>query len=69
MTAILAQAVQFLVAALGGFAFHLLGIPAAWMSGAMVEVVIWGGFGLTRPMPRPLADAAMLVSGVTMGGG
>jgi len=64
-----AQLAQIAVAALGGFLFHLLGIPAAWMSGAMVEVVIWDGFGLTRPMPRPLADAAMLVSGVTMGAG
>ena len=69
MTAILAQTVQFLVAALGGFAFHLLGIPAAWMSGAMVAVVILGAFGRSRPLPRPLADAAMLVSGATMGGG
>jgi membrane AbrB-like protein len=66
---ILAQAAQILVAALGGFAFHLLGIPAAWMSGAMVAVVAWGALGRTRPMPRPLADAAMLVSGATMGAG
>jgi uncharacterized protein len=69
VTAILAQAVQVLVAALGGFAFHLLSIPAAWMSGAMVAVVILGAFGRSRPLPRPLADAAMLVSGATMGGG
>jgi membrane AbrB-like protein len=69
VTAILPQTVQFLVAALGGFAFHLLGIPAAWMSGAMVAVVILGAFGRSRPLPRPLADAAMLVSGATMGGG
>jgi membrane AbrB-like protein len=69
VTAILAQTVQVLVAALGGFAFHLLGIPAAWMSGAMVAVVILGAFGRSRPLPRPLADAAMLVSGATMGGG
>jgi membrane AbrB-like protein len=64
-----AQAAQIAAATFGGFVFHLLGIPAAWMSGAMVAVVIWGGFGLTRPMPRPVADAAMLVSGVTMGAG
>jgi membrane AbrB-like protein len=69
VTAAAAQAAQLLVAALGGLAFHLLGIPAAWMSGAMVAVVAWGALGRTRPLPRPLADAAMLVSGATMGAG
>ncbi|HEX8165499.1 MAG TPA: AbrB family transcriptional regulator [Beijerinckiaceae bacterium] len=69
MAAILPQAAQILVAALGGLAFHLLGIPAAWMSGAMVAVVAWGAAGRGRPLPRPLADAAMLVSGATMGAG
>jgi uncharacterized protein len=69
VTEVAAQLAQIAVAALGGFVFHLLGVPAAWMSGAMVAVVIWGAFGFTRPMPRPLADAAMLVSGVTMGAG
>jgi len=69
LTAVAAQSAQIAVAALGGFLFHLLGIPAAWISGAMVAVVIWGAVGLTRPMPRPLADAAMLVSGATMGAG
>ncbi|HEX8663032.1 MAG TPA: AbrB family transcriptional regulator [Beijerinckiaceae bacterium] len=69
MAAILSQAAQILVAAAGGLAFHLLGIPAAWMSGAMVAVVAWGASGRGRPLPRPLADAAMLVSGATMGAG
>lgn len=69
MVAIAAQVAQILVATLGGYAFYRLGVPAAWLSGAMVAVVIWGAFGLTRPMPRPLADAAMLVSGATMGAG
>lgn len=69
LNAIVAQAAQVLVAGLGGLALHLLGVPAAWISGAMVAVAIWGAFGLTRPMPRPLAEAAMLVSGATMGAG
>jgi uncharacterized protein len=69
LTSIAAQSAQIVIAALGGFVFHRLGVPAAWLSGAMVAVVIWGAFGLTRPMPRPLTDAALLVSGVTMGAG
>lgn len=69
LNAVAAQAAQIVVAGLGGFALHLLGVPAAWISGAMVAVAIWGAFGLTRPMPRPLAEAAMLVSGATMGAG
>jgi hypothetical protein len=59
--------VQFLVAGLGGLVFHLLGIPAAWLSGAIVAVVLWSFTGQARPMPPPLVDAAMLLSGVLMG--
>ena len=69
MAAVLSHAAQILVATLGGLAFHLLGIPAAWMSGAMVAVAAWGASGRGRPLPRPLVDAAMLVSGATMGAG
>jgi membrane AbrB-like protein len=58
---------QTLVAALGGLAFDRLGIPAAWMSGAVIATVLWGALGLARPLPKPLADAAMLISGATMG--
>lgn len=69
LNALAAQAAQILVAGLGGLAFHLLGVPAAWLSGAMVAAAAWGAFGLARPMPRPLAETAMLVSGATMGAG
>ncbi|HEX2554566.1 MAG TPA: AbrB family transcriptional regulator [Microvirga sp.] len=60
---------QLLVAGLGGLVFDLLGLPAAWFSGAVVAVVIWVAFGQGRPLPGPLVDAAMLTSGVTMGTG
>jgi membrane AbrB-like protein len=63
------HAAQIAVAAGGGLLFSLLGVPAAWLSGAVVAVVIWGALGFGRPMPRPLADAAMLISGATMGAG
>jgi membrane AbrB-like protein len=66
---IAAQVLQVAVAALGGLALQLAGVPAAWMSGSMIAVVLLGAAGLARPMPRPLADAAMLVSGASMGAG
>jgi membrane AbrB-like protein len=63
------QSLQIAFAALGGLLFHMLGIPAAWLSGSVVATVTWGALGLAKPMPRPLVDAAMLVSGATMGAG
>ena len=42
MPPIPAQILQMAVAALGGALFHALGIPAAWLSGSVVAVVIWG---------------------------
>ena len=63
----LAQGTQILVGALGGLLFHVLGVPAAWLSGPVVAVVLWGASGLGRPVPRPVADAAMLLSGANMG--
>lgn len=67
LAALLPHVVQILVAALGGLLFHLAGVPAAWLSGAVVAVVIWGAFGQGRPVPKPIGDLAMLLSGATMG--
>ncbi|HLM40680.1 MAG TPA: AbrB family transcriptional regulator [Microvirga sp.] len=67
MRAILPHIAQILAAGLGGLAFHWLGVPAAWLSGSAVAAALWGltGWGVT--LPRPLADAAMLISGAAMG--
>lgn len=64
-----AQIVQIAVAWLGGWLFTQVGIPASWLSGAVVAVILWGRLGLAVIMPRPLAETAMLVSGVVMGAG
>lgn len=64
-----AHAAQIAVAALGGWLFHSIGVPAAWLSGSLIAVTIWGALGFARPMPRPAVDAAMLLSGATMGAG
>ncbi|WP_246505284.1 AbrB family transcriptional regulator [Microvirga antarctica] len=67
MRDLFAHAVQILIAGLGGLAFHSLGIPAAWLSGAALAVILWGLTGWAVRMPRALTDLAMLVSGATMG--
>jgi hypothetical protein len=67
MRLVLAHLVQILIAALGGLVFHWLGVPAAWLSGAAIGATLWGLSGKAVPMPRALADAAMLVSGAAMG--
>ncbi|WP_243375542.1 AbrB family transcriptional regulator [Microvirga solisilvae] len=67
MHPILAHIAQILIAGLGGLLFYWLGVPAAWLSGAAIAATLWGLSGHAVPMPRPLADAAMLVSGAAMG--
>jgi len=67
MRLVLAHLVQILIAALGGLVFHWLGVPAAWLSGSAIAATLWGLSGRAVPMPRALADAAMLISGAAMG--
>ena len=67
MRLILAHIAQILIASLGGLAFYWLGVPAAWLSGSAIAVTLWGLSGFSVPMPRALADAAMLISGAAMG--
>jgi uncharacterized protein len=67
MRLVLAHIAQILIAGLGGLLFYGLGVPAAWLSGAAIAATLWGLSGFAVPMPRALADAAMLVSGAAMG--
>jgi len=67
MHPILAQLSQILIAVLGGLFFHWLEVPAAWLSGSAIAVVLWGMTGRAAPMPNALVDAAMLISGASMG--
>ena len=55
------------LAAAGGGAFALLGMPAAWLSGSMLLSAI---VALLRPLPtlrRPWFDATMVLSGTILG--
>ncbi|MBA1156075.1 AbrB family transcriptional regulator [Microvirga mediterraneensis] len=67
MRLILAHLIQILVAGLGGLVFYWLGVPAAWLSGSAIAATLWGLTGWALPLPRALADAAMLTSGAAMG--
>ncbi|QFU15569.1 AbrB family transcriptional regulator [Microvirga thermotolerans] len=67
MRTVAAHLVQILIAALGGLILDAAGIPAAWLSGSALAIVLWGWAGRALPMPRALADAAMLISGASMG--
>jgi len=55
------------LAAIGGGAFALLGMPAAWLSGSMLISAV---VALMRPLPnlrRPWFDSTMVLSGVIIG--
>jgi membrane AbrB-like protein len=51
----------------GGALFAALGLPAGWLSGAMVAMAVLVACGGRPEVPGLLRDAAMLVSGVAMG--
>lgn len=62
-------AVVLAIGALGGFVLDRLGMPAAWLSGAMVSTGIAALLGLNAPVPNRLRDAVFVVLGVSMGAG
>lgn len=64
---LIAQMLQIAIAALGGFVFHLLGVPAPWLSGAIIGTVIWSALGFGVHLSRPIVETAMVISGVVMG--
>lgn len=51
----------------GAFLFRFLGLPAAWLSGAMVGVVALLATGARVAMPDLLRDIGLLFAGVAMG--
>jgi membrane AbrB-like protein len=55
------------LAAAGGFAAHLIGIPLAWMIGAMVAVAGAGIAGAKPAAPSQFRPAALIVLGTGFG--
>jgi membrane AbrB-like protein len=59
----------FLIAALGGLAFELLGMPAGWLAGGMLAVAAASLRGLETHMPEPARWLIFLVLGIFAGSG
>lgn len=51
----------------GAALFHLIGLPAAWLSGAMVGVAVLVAVGGRPAMLAPVRNAGMLLGGLTLG--
>jgi len=56
-----------LAGATGGYLFHRLGMPAAWMSGALVAATVAALAGLRIRVPDPIGRAMFLLMGVVLG--
>lgn len=61
--------ITLFVGTLGGGLFALAGLPAAWLSGAMIAVAVAVLFGMPSHMPNGLRDGLFVVLGVAMGSG
>ena len=54
-------------AALGGAGVAAVGVPAGWLSGAMIGTAILAALRLAEPLTAPFRSAAMVSSGVAIG--
>ncbi|CTQ55793.1 membrane protein AbrB duplication [Roseibium album] len=61
--------ITLLIAGFGGAVFHMLGLPAAWLSGAMVFVAVSTLAGVPVLFPNRIRDALFIVIGISMGAG
>lgn len=62
-------ALTIAIALAGGVTFYMCGLPAAWLSGAMVFVAIATLAGAKTVMPDRLRDALFILVGISMGAG
>lgn len=54
-------------AGLGGWLFHLFGLPAAYISGSLVVTIALALFQVPITVPQPISVAALVVLGTSMG--
>jgi uncharacterized protein len=59
--------VTFAAGLAGAGLFQFAGLPAPWLSGAMVGVVVLIALGIRVDIPGPLCDLGLLLAGVAMG--
>jgi membrane AbrB-like protein len=57
------------LAFVGGAIAARLGLPAAWLSGAMIVVTAVSFLGVNTKMPQALFDGAILLLGIVLGAG
>jgi membrane AbrB-like protein len=57
-----------LIGTIGGGLLTLAGIPAGWLSGAMIAVAIAALAGRPMTMPAPLARVVFVLIGISLGG-
>lgn len=62
-----AQVVTVAAAAAGGAVVAALGVPAGWLSGAMIGTALMAVFRIAEPLTAPFRWAAMTFSGVAIG--
>lgn len=61
--------VTIVVAGCGGALFNMLGLPAAWVSGAMISVTAAVFLGVPIYFPASLRDTVFVLLGISMGSG
>jgi uncharacterized protein len=52
---------------MGGYGFYLAHLPAPWLTGAMVTMLVLIGLSFRPSLPMPLRDFAMLMTGIALG--
>lgn len=60
---------SLLVGAVGGVIFYFLGIPLAWMLGAMVSCLVVSVGGAKLASPRPIRSPMAMILGLAIGSG
>ena len=63
------QACVLAAALAGGGALAFAGVPAGWLSGAMIGVAALAAIGRAAPLAAPLQKLAIVLAGVGMGSG
>ena len=67
LRALIETAETLLIAAAGGLAFTLLGLPAGLVSGSVLAVTVAALFGRPAKVPVPLARVCYVVVGILLG--
>jgi uncharacterized protein len=62
-------ALPLVIGAIGGGIFHVLHLPAAWLSGGVIAITIAALAGVPTSFPKPVRAVTFLFLGLIMGSG